>query len=640
MEPMDPRLVANAGPLRGTVLTLVGEEFSIGRDPATWLSIDNRSVSRQHCVIKKDSGQFMISDLDSLNGTFVNGMPIKERLLEHGDEIRVGDSLFLFYSHEVEAAPSTASVQLDGGRLIAHSTLRLRWEDGLYLQPDKVLGELPVTARLSRDLNALLKISTRLNSIRTQEELQHQLLELIFEVVPCDCGALLLLSTGLNEFASTYARKREGGATRSVQVSSTVVHQVLREKVAILSNNLLENTSFSSSESLIGSQVKSLLAVPLLLRERMMGVIYLAAYDIAARFDQNHLELMTGIAGIAAMALENVRHLEQLEEQNRRLKKEINIEHNMIGESSRMREVYQFITKAAPTDSTVLIRGESGTGKELVARAIHSNSPRTGKAFVAFNCATLSESLLESELFGHEKGAFTGAVAQKKGKLETADGGTVFLDEVGELAPVLQAKLLRVLQERQFERVGGTRPIRVDIRLIAATNKDLEKSIQSGTFREDLFYRLNVVSLTMPPLRDRREDIPLLARYFVEKFAKKSNRPVSGISTEARECLVHYDWPGNVRELENAIERAMVLGSTELMLPEDLPETVLEGESLASVPITKYYEAIHDAKKQFILKALEQTKGNYTEAAKLLGVHPNNLHRLMRQVNLKGAAKG
>jgi len=248
--------------------------------------------------------------------------------------------------------------------------------------------------------------------------------------------------------------------------------------------------------------------------------------------------------------------------------------------------------------------------------------------------------LLESELFGHEKGAFTGAVAQKKGKLETADGGTVFLDEVGELAPVLQAKLLRVLQERQFERVGGTRPIRVDIRLIAATNKDLEKSIQSGTFREDLFYRLNVVSLTMPPLRDRREDIPLLARYFVEKFAKKSNRPVSGISTEARECLVHYDWPGNVRELENAIERAMVLGSTELILPEDLPETVLEGESLASVPITKYYEAIHDAKKQFILKALEQTKGNYTEAAKLLGVHPNNLHRLMRQVNLKGAAKG
>src|SRR5207247_5578841 len=265
-------------------------------------------------------------------------------------------ALLPFSRHGVAASPSTASVPLDGGRLIAHSTLRLRWEDGLYLQPDKVLGELPVTARLSRDLNALLKISTRLNSIRTQEELQHQLLELIFEVVPCDCGALLLLSTGLNEFASTYARKREGGATRSVQVSSTVVHQVLREKVAILSNNLLENTSFSSSESLIGSQVKSLLAVPLLLRERMMGVIYLAAYDIAARFDQNHLELMTGIAAIAAMALENVRHLEQLEEENRRLKKEINIEHNMIGESSRMREVYQFITKAAPTDSTVLIR--------------------------------------------------------------------------------------------------------------------------------------------------------------------------------------------------------------------------------------------------------------------------------------------
>ena len=221
----------------------------------------------------------------------------------------------------------------------------------------------------------------------------------------------------------------------------------------------------------------------------------------------------------------------------------------------------------------MLIGGESGTGKELVARAIHRNSPRANKPFVAINCAAIPEGLLESELFGHEKGAFTGASAQKKGRLEMADGGVVFLDEIGELAPALQVKLLRVLQEREFERVGGSRPISVDIRLIAATNKDLEAAVKARTFREDLYYRLNVVSLECPPLRDRREDIPVLAEYFVAKFAAKCKVKAKRISPEAMAGLVNYDWPGNVRELENAIERALVLGVSEMIEPEDLPES-------------------------------------------------------------------
>jgi len=300
-----------------------------------------------------------------------------------------------------------------------------------------------------------------------------------------------------------------------------------------------------------------------------------------------------------------------------------------------MRELYQFIARAAPTNSTVLIRGESGTGKELVARAIHLNSPRSQNPFMAINCAALSETLLESELFGHEKGAFTGAIAQKKGKLEVANGGTVFLDELGELAPTLQAKLLRVLQEREFDRVGGTRAIKVDIRLIAATNRDLEKAIQAGTFRQDLYYRLNVLSLTMPALKDRREDIPLLAGYFAMRCSRESGRPVKGISPEARKCLVQYDWPGNVRELENAMERAVVLGTTELIQPEDLPEALLEKQAVPGVQVTEYHQAIKETKRQLVLKAFQEAGGNYAQAARLLGVHPNNLHRLIRTLDLK-----
>jgi Nif-specific regulatory protein len=286
-----------------------------------------------------------------------------------------------------------------------------------------------------------------------------------------------------------------------------------------------------------------------------------------------------------------------------------------------------------------LISGESGTGKELAARAIHRNSARADKPFMAVNCAALAESLLESELFGHEKGAFTGALALKKGRLEVADGGTVFLDEIGELSPALQVKLLRVLQEREFERVGGTRTIKIDIRLIAATNKDLEAAIADGSFRQDLYYRLNVVQLKMPALKDRPEDIPLLASYFAMKYADKCNRRVKGVSSEARARLVSYDWPGNVRELENALERAVVLGSTESLLAEDLPEAVLESEPSENTSVAKYHEAVAETKKKIILDAVAQADGSYTEAAKLLGVHPNYLHRLIRNLNLKKELK-
>jgi len=300
-----------------------------------------------------------------------------------------------------------------------------------------------------------------------------------------------------------------------------------------------------------------------------------------------------------------------------------------------MKEVFQFLARAAPIDSTVLIDGESGTGKELVAKALHRNSARANKPFVAINCAAIPETLLEDDLFGHEKGAFTGAATQKKGRVEIADGGVLFLDEIGDLAPSLQVKLLRVLQEREFERVGGTHPIKVNIRLIAATNRDLEDAVKKGEFRQDLYYRLAVVSVTMPPLRERREDIPMLTRHFVQKHAMRCRVKARPVSREAMAALVNYEWPGNVRELENAIERALVMGSSDMVLLEDLPESLLEQKAPEDFEEGKYHASVKEHKKQLILDAIAQTRGNYVEAAGILGVHPNYLHRLIRNLQLK-----
>jgi Nif-specific regulatory protein len=623
---MTPRLATIAGPLKGTIFTLTEEENSIGRESANLICLSDASVSRRHCIIKQEGALFKISDLESLNGTFVNDVPVKERYLEHGDRLRIGDYTFSFLLREGDPPSASSTVLLDESKIkTGANTLQVRITDAFHL--------------MARDLSALMKISTTINSVRGLFALQKQLLELIFEVVPAERGAILLIEDDPQDFSSVFGLDRKEGPNRAVHVSRTITDRALSEGVSFLSNDVQQSDVLGEAESLIASRIQALLCVPLMLFEKAVGVIYVYTSDAGVRFDKDQLQLVTAIAGIAAVALENARHVEWLESENQRLQEDIQVEHNMVGESQRMRDVYQFIARVAPTSATVLILGESGTGKELAARAIHLNSPRKSKAFVAVNCAALTETLLESELFGHEKGAFTGAVAQKKGKLEVADGGTLFLDEVGDMPALLQAKLLRVLQEQEFERVGGTRTLKVDIRLIAATNKDLEEAIRQGTFRQDLYYRLNVVSLSMPPLRERREDIPLLASYFVQKYSDKCNRKVRGISGEARARLTNYDWPGNVRELENAIERAVVLGTTDLILPEDLPEAALETAVPASGVVANYHDAVTEAKKQLILKAVEQADGNYTEAAKLLGVHPNYLHRLIRNMNLRPELK-
>jgi transcriptional regulator with GAF, ATPase, and Fis domain len=626
---MEARLVALSGPLEGAVYPL-DTELSIGREKTNGISVEDRVLSRRHCVIHRDNDQFSIQDLNSSNGTYVNGLPATMRILKDGDQIKAGQSLFLFVHND--GAPMTASLPLElaAGSPTAAATVLLKAEDALYLQP----RSLPRAEGALRNLEILLKIGSALASIRGLEALQQNLLELILEVIPGDRGAVLLAGKSTDEFASVCQFSSSAQGQR-MQVSRTIIEQVMREKVALLSNDVLQDSAINLTESVIKAHIRSLLAVPLIAFGKSLGVIYVDSQNVRTRFEEDHLQLLTGIAGMAAVALENALFLDNLQQENLRLKAEINVEHDMVGSSPRMRHVFDFVGKVAPSASTVLIRGESGTGKELVARAIHRNSPRASKPFVAINCAALTEALLESELFGHERGAFTGAVTLKKGKLEEASGGSVFLDELGELAPALQAKLLRVLQEREFERVGGTRPIKADIRLIAATNRDLEDAVRNGAFRRDLYYRLNVVAIVLPPLRERREDIVSLANHFVRKHARNTTRQVIGISEETRAYMASYDWPGNVRELENAMERAVVLGSTELILPEDLPEGVVEANVPASASSGGFHELVRDAKKEIVLRTLEDAGGSYTDAAKRLHLHPSNLHRLIRTLNLK-----
>jgi DNA-binding NtrC family response regulator len=307
---------------------------------------------------------------------------------------------------------------------------------------------------------------------------------------------------------------------------------------------------------------------------------------------------------------------------------------NLIGKSRAMQEIFGLIEQVAGSRSTVMVYGKSGTGKELVAKAIHYNSPRTSRAFVAVNCAAIPAELLESELFGHERGSFTGAIATKVGKFELATGGSLFLDEVGSMRLDLQAKILRALQEREVERVGGTRTIKIDVRVIAATNRDLKKAVEEGAFREDLYYRLNVVPITLPDLKDRQEDIPLLANHFVQKFAQESNPAIREISKEAMAVLMSHAWPGNVRELENVIERAVTLGHGPAVLPADLPPNLAGGANPLERALARE-ATLEDLERDYIAVILQRTKGHQIRAATILGIDRRTLYRKIRRYGLK-----
>ncbi len=623
---LNPRLIGISGPLEGETFALGDFEVSIGRGHSNTLPIDDSSVSRRHCSIRKlAADHYEIRDLGSKNGTTVNGLPIVERVLSDHDDVSVGDCRFLFLLFESIEASNAVAVEFDEAALHTETSVTVRQEDR-QVKLDSLLDEAADQSLVSAGLAALVKIGVGIQMAQGVADIARLMLESLIEAIPAEHGAILLFEATRDEPTFAYACDCQRKPNATVSANMAIVEKTRREGVAILASSPMSDGAS-----------RWVLAAPIMSQHKTLGVICLEACEARA-FDEKHLQLAATIGSILGMSFESARRLEWLEAENGRLQEAADIEHDMVGAGARMRQVFQFVTKVAPTDSTVLIRGESGTGKELVARAIHRNSPRASQRFVAINCAALTETLLESELFGHERGAFTGAVVLKHGKFEIADRGTLFLDELGELPLSFQTKLLRVLQEREFERVGGTRPIRMDVRLIAATNRDLESAIAANAFRKDLYYRLNVVSVTMPALRDRREDIPLLARHFVAKQSKQVKRRLSGLSPEALACLEAYDWPGNVRELENAIERAAVLGSTDLIFPDDLPELILDAPATTEVH-GGYYHTVREEKKRAILAALNRSGGNYTEAAKSLAIHPNYLHRLVRNLDLKGEVK-
>jgi transcriptional regulator with GAF, ATPase, and Fis domain len=593
------------GPIKGSTIALPEGAYSVGRQGANNLQLEDHGVSRQHCVFTWSGDSCELKDLDSRNGTFVNGAPIKSQTLDSGDEIRIGGSMLVFL---------TGNQQVSSGA--DTNTRQLRAEDSLYMASSE--KDISPSVRAVHDLRLLLRLSTILHSFRglhdTQglpaaEVLRDHLSSLLLDLIPAERAGVFIPGQEADGWAPNAA----------------VFQRICKEQVAVW------------VEDADGAGL-SLLGAPVLVRGELAAVIYLESADPTRRLDEGHLQLITAVAEMAAGAWENATILGWLQQENERLHTELKLEHDMLGPSSKMRDLERQIAKVAPSNSNVLILGDSGTGKELIARAIHRNSLRAGGPFVAINCAALADTLLESELFGHEKGAFTGAVAMKKGKLEMAEGGTVLLDEVGELSQILQAKLLRVLQEREMERVGGTKTIKLNLRILAATNRDLEDAVKQGVFRQDLYYRLNVVVLKAPALRDRPEDTLPLAEHFAKKFAGECGRKITGLSPAARAYLRSYSWPGNVRELENAIERAVVLGSADTILPEDLPEHIRESHP-ADLSATLYEGALEEAKRKVVLKAFEQANYEHEIAAKILGLHPNYLHKLIRTLDLKAALK-
>jgi len=629
---MGARLIAVAGPVPKTEFLLGDEEAVIGRDVTATVCVNSRSASRRHCVVRRNGDQYLIKDLGSSNGTLVNGLPITECVLQHGDRIAVSDALFVFATDQpAELALRPEVTESRDAEALEFATVQQA--EPLFRNPQRLLASMQ-SQKQANHVQALLEINRKAATLREPEELEQALLDAAFQLTPAESAAVLFFEQLDAPPSSVTGQNRSSQLTSKIQFSQTVVRRVLNEQVAVLARNTGAEQALKDVASLAAGGNQSILCVPLLAHERSLGALYLSTRNPAQVFDETHLETITGVAAVVGLALANAFDFQRMRAQAALLRTALEQDRPMIGESPAMKKIYDIIARVAPAETTVLLLGESGTGKEVAARTLHRNSRRAEKSFVAVNCATLGDNLLESELFGHEKGAFTGAVGLKKGLLETADDGTVFLDEVAELPLTVQAKMLRVLQEREFSRLGSTRPIKVNVRLIAATNKDLRAAVAAGSFREDLWHRLNVVALRMPALRERREDIPLLANFFLARSSQRCERRVLGMTPEARELIQQYDWPGNVRELENAVERAVVLGSDSEIQASDLPETIWEGAPVSSGSLT-YHAALSEAKKKIVTQALESTGGNYTEAARRLGVHVTYLHRLMKAFKMR-----
>jgi len=467
-------------------------------------------------------------------------------------------------------------------------------------------------------LDALSRISSAINTLQELDVLLDKIMDIAVEAIGAERGFVLLNND--NGFP-TIRSARNMPATNEqdlATISNSVVRKVLQTGQPVLSYDIPSDENLRDMQSIIMFQIKSVACVPLKIKERPIGAIYLDSINHRGGFTEASMPFLTTFANQAAIAVENSQLYQQIREENRQLRKEAQRACDfaeIIGHSPKMRQVFDTINSVLDSDATVLIQGESGTGKELVARAIHYHGLRRERAFVALFFGSLPESLLESELFGHKRGSFTGAMNDKKGLFETADHGTFFLDEIGDITGKIQTQLLRVLQESEIKRVGENHVRKVDVRIIAATNKNLQEKIKDGSFREDLYYRLNVININLPPLRERRDDIPLLAQHFLMKYSSKYKKNIHGLATETADLLMRYHWPGNVRELENTINRAVVLAKGALIGPQDLK--LNEAPSSLTLPSGMTLENLA---RKLLEQTLSETGGNVSHAAARLGV--------------------
>jgi len=479
----------------------------------------------------------------------------------------------------------------------------------------------------ARQLQALVEISQALSGPLNLRSALHRVLEILARHHGVLRGAVTLLDTsGQLHVEASHGASTEGPRVR-FRIGEGVTGKVVESGRPVVVPQVSQEPMFLNRmgrKDLHRKEV-SFICVPILLSRRPVGTL---AVDLPFRRDRDYDHDGKLLRIVAAMMAQAVRvdrlvdtERQRLLEENLHLREELRERYDfshLVGTSGPMRQVYEQITQVARTNTTVLIRGESGTGKELIAHALHYNSPRARKPFIKVSCGALPDSLIESELFGYEKGAFTGAQARKKGRFELADGGTLFLDEIGDINLSTQVKLLRVLQEREFERLGGSDPVKVNVRMVAATNKDLETAIAAGTFREDLHYRLNVFTIFVPPLRERKPDILLLADHFLQKYSTEHGKHLKRISTPAIDMLMSYHWPGNVRELENTIERAVLVCDTNVLHGHHLPPTLQTAEASGTIPSSSLTEAVGAYEKDLIQDALKTTRGNVAKAAKLL----------------------
>jgi transcriptional regulator with GAF, ATPase, and Fis domain len=617
-----------------------GQRFALGRANTNRIVLKDELCSREHAEVYYADSRWRLRDLKSLNGTRLNGAPLdSEWELSPGDEFQVGRTRFLFVEN-LEELPNLPPRSAEEG-----VSIKKRLGQTRFLTPppeapvDETTPAEPILGRhsLSRDLSLLYRLALDMGSAGSREELLRIVLDGLLEAIPAEATAILSLPEG-GELEVEAFRHRDPSVHRHVPLSDYIAREVLAGKEAILAEDLSRDHYLRNPADKSGAGATSLIVAPIVFGGRVLGLIHLYCTDPHKTLDAEDLEFAVAVAKQLGAVTHQMHRQEFLTAENRSLRDQLRVESELVGESPAIRRIEEQLALVAPTNATVLIRGESGAGKELVARAIHYTSPRKEGPFICLNCAALSETLLESELFGHEKGAFTGATDKKVGKFEAAHGGTIFLDEIGEMSVSTQAKLLRVLEGHPFERVGGHTPIRVDVRVVSATNQPLEKALQEGTFRRDLFFRLQVVELVVPPLRERASDVPLLAEHFLRRFVRETGRKIRGFTAAAIRKMEMYHWPGNVRELRNVVERAVALGRGPMIDAPDIWLTSLEidapSQAVADVPAYRPV-SLDEIEKQHVLQTLEYTDWNKSQAAGILKIERSTLDRRIKHYQLK-----